>query len=150
MPVRLPALPVLPVLRLLPAPRRSGTRRGLGRFFLGLALLARHRLFGIVALGALHDAGGVEEAHHPVRRLRAFGDPGLGLLEVPLQPIGLFLRQQRIEITEPLDETAVAGAAAVGDHDVIERPLLGAGAGHADNERHFQVSFLETLNGVFV
>jgi hypothetical protein len=37
-------------------------------------------------------------------------------------------------MTETLDEAAVAGEARVGDDDVIDRTLLGAGAGEADND----------------
>ena len=36
----------------------------------------------------------------------------LHLVEIELEPLGLFLRQQRIEIAEPLDEAAVARASA--------------------------------------
>src|ERR1019366_459532 len=123
--------------------RRLGRRvagfLGLGGFlFLGLAFLARDRLFRIVGFFPLHDAGGIEEASHGVGRLRALLHPGLHLVEIELEPLGLFLRQQRIEIAEPLDEAAVARRARVGDDDVIDRPLLGSGAGHADDERHFR------------
>src|SRR5205814_5804024 len=71
-------------------------------------------------------------------RQRALGEPGLHLFEVELEPLGLLLRQQRIEVAEPLDETPVARAAAVGDHDVIERPLLGARAGKTQFQGHFR------------
>ena len=111
--------------RLLPAP----------------SLLARHCLLGIVALLALQYPGGVEKTHHAIRRLRALRHPGLGLFQIEFQPLGFFLRQQRIEMAETFDETAVARRAAVGDDDVIERPLLGAGARHTNNERHFGPSF---------
>jgi len=57
--------------------------------------------------------------------------------EVELEALGLVLRQQRIEIAEPLDEAAVARRAAVGDHDMIERPLLGARAGQPDFQGHW-------------
>ena len=103
----------------------------------GLALLARDRPLRIVALLALGDAGGVEEAHHAVGRLRALDHPGLDLVQVELEPLLLVLRQQRIEIAEPLDEAAVARRAAVGGDDVIERPLLGSGAGHTDDDWHW-------------
>jgi len=56
------------------------------------------------------------------------------LVEVELEALLVVLRQQRIEVAEPLDEAPVAWAARVGDHDVIERPLLGAGAGHPDDD----------------
>src|SRR6185437_1655764 len=126
-----------------------GGRRGLGGgvsaflslggfFGLRFAFLARDRLFRIVALLALQNAGGVEEARDAVGRLRALLHPGLHFVEIELEPLGLFLRQQRIEMPEPFDETAVARATRVGDDDMIDRPLLGSGAGHANDERHFR------------
>src|ERR1700722_2125367 len=119
--------------------RRLRSRGGcrFGGFFLGLALLAWHRLFGIVALRALENARGVEETHDAIRRLRAFSHPRLHFFQIELQPLGLFLRQQRIEIAEALDETAVTRRAAVGDNDVIERPLFCSSARHTDHERHW-------------
>src|ERR1700690_1376968 len=105
-----------------------------GGFGLRLALLARHGLLRIAARGALDDAGGVEEARHPVRRLRALGEPGLDLVHVELQPFGAVLGQQRIEMAKTLDEAAIARKARVGDDDVIDRTLLGACASEADND----------------
>src|SRR5262245_27861994 len=102
--------------------------------FGGLALLARHGLFRVVARGALDDTGGIEEARDAIRRLRALGEPGLDLVHVELQARLIFLRQQRIEVAETLDEAAVAGKARVGDDDVIDRTLLGACASEADND----------------
>src|ERR1700689_779270 len=113
----------------------SGGGRG-GGFGVGLALLARHGLFRIVARGALHHAGGIEEARHAVRRLRALGEPGLGLVHVDLQPCLVVLRQQRIEMPEPFDEAAVARKARIGNDDMIDRTLLGACAGEADDDWH--------------
>jgi hypothetical protein len=37
-------------------------------------------------------------------------------------------------MAEPLDEAAIARKARIGDDDVIDRTLLGAGAGEADND----------------
>src|SRR5437763_3824542 len=105
----------------------------------GFALLARDRALRIVALLALGDAGGVEEAHHAVGRLRALDHPGLDLVHVELEALFLVLRQQRIVVAEALDEAAVARRTAVGGDDVIERPLLGSGAGHADDDWHWLV-----------
>src|SRR5439155_19144077 len=65
-------------------------------------------------------------------------EPSLDLVEIELEPLGLLLRQQRIEVAEPLDETPVARAAAVSDHDVIERPLLSARAGKTQFQGHFR------------
>src|SRR6202008_4269428 len=79
-----------------------------GLFLLGLALLARQRALRIVALLALGDAGGIEETHHAVGRLRALDHPGLDLVQVELEPLFLVLRQQRVVVAEALDEAAVA------------------------------------------
>src|SRR5256885_4246575 len=89
--------------------RWCALRRGLGGGGFGgrLALLARHRLLRIAVRLALLDAGGIEKAHHAIRWLRALRDPGLDLLEVELQPLGIVLRQQRVEVAEPLDEAAI-------------------------------------------
>src|SRR6266581_5868311 len=111
------------------------TLRGLGGGFgLRFTLLARHGLVRIVARGTFCHAGGVEEARHPVRRLRTLGEPVLDLVHVELQPRLVVLRQQRIEMAETLDEAAVAGKARIGDDDVIDRTLLGACACEADND----------------
>src|SRR5205085_12212486 len=110
----------------------------------GLALLARHGLFRVVARGALDDAGGIEEAGDAVGRLRALGEPGLHLVHVELEARFVVLRQQRIEMAETLDEAAVAGKARIGSDDVIDRALLGAGAGKADNNGHWVL--LKSLN----
>src|SRR5262249_9123161 len=83
-----------------------------------------------------------EEAHDAVGRLRALGDPRLHLVEVELEPVLVVLRQQRVEIAEPLDEAAVAREAAVRRHDWIERPVLGAGKRHATCDVHSVWSFL--------
>src|ERR1700676_2878405 len=109
-------------------------RRLGGGFGLRLALLARHGLFPIVAPRALGDAGGIEEARHAVRRLCALGEPGLDLVHIELQPFGVVLGQQRIEMAETLDEAAVTRKPRVGNDDVIDRTLLGACASEADND----------------
>src|SRR5437870_9543455 len=128
--------------------RAAGGSRGFGRCrgfggLLGLrfALLARDRTGRIVALLALHHPRLVEKAQHPVGRQRALGEPSLDLVEVELEALGLVLRQQRVEITKPLDEAAVARRTAVRDHDVIDRPLLRPGAGEPDFQRHLLVPF---------
>src|SRR5204862_1296451 len=117
--------------RLLLGGGSSGRGGGLG---VCLALLARHGLFRVVAGFALLDAGSIEETRDAVRGLRTFGHPGLDLVEVELQPGFVVLRQQRIEMAKPLDETAIARIARVGDDDVIDRTLLGARAREADND----------------
>src|SRR5271169_4045272 len=114
----------------------STLRRLGGGFGLRLAFLARHRLLRIVARGTLHDAGGIEETRDAVRRLRALGEPGLDLVHVELQPFGVVLGQERIEMAETFDEAAIARKARVGDDDVIDRALLGACASEADNDWH--------------
>src|SRR6187551_3685613 len=95
--------------------RRHGLALALrGGFGLRLALLARHGLFRVVARFALLDAGGIEETHYAVRRLRALGEPGLDLVHVELEAGLVVLRQQRIEIAETLDEAAIPGETRVG------------------------------------
>src|SRR6202011_2775402 len=101
---------------------------------LRFTLLARHRLFRIVARGAFCQAGGIEETRYAVRRLRALGEPGLDLVHIELQPRLVVLRQQRIEMAETFDEAAVARKARVGNDDVVDRALLGACASKADND----------------
>src|SRR3954453_3131509 len=118
----------------LEARGRDHALRLRGGFGVGLALLARHGLFRVVARSALDHAGGIQEAGHAVRRLRALGEPGLDLVHVELEARLVVLRQQRIEMTETLDEAAVARKARVGDDDMIDRTLLGAGAREADND----------------
>src|SRR5262249_1701859 len=83
----------------------------------------------IITFLALHHPRLVEKAQHPVGRQRALGEPSLDLIEVELEALGLVLRQQRVEIAEPLDEATVPRRTAVRDHDVIDRPLLGPGPG---------------------
>src|SRR5689334_22791101 len=87
---------------------RGCWRLGRSSFGRGLAFLARHRLLRVAARFALLDAGGVEETHHAVGRLRALGHPRLDLVHVELQPRLVLLRQQRIEEAQPLDEAAIA------------------------------------------
>src|SRR6266446_1454683 len=107
-----------------------------GGFGSGLALLARHGLFRVVAGGALDDTSRIQEARHAVGRLRALGEPGLDLVHVELEPRLVVLRQQRVEMAEALDEAAVAGKARIGGDDVVHRALLGARAREADDDWH--------------
>src|SRR5690349_24014736 len=64
--------------------RRGGGSGAALRSLFGarLALLARDRLFRIVARLALGGARGIEEAHHAVGRLRALLHPGLRLFQI--------------------------------------------------------------------
>src|SRR5262249_18783812 len=68
--------------------------------------------------------------------LRALGHPRLHLVEVELEAALIVLRQQRVEVTETLDEAAIAREARVGGDDVVDRALLGACAREADNDCH--------------
>src|SRR5262249_39325553 len=77
----------------------------------------------------------------------ALCEPALGLLDIEFDPVRIVLRQQGIEIAQPFDETAVARIAAIRHHDVIDGPLLGAGTGHPDLQRHL-ASFLGAINCV--
>src|SRR4029077_6233821 len=105
------------------------------------AFLARDRALRIAALFPFHHARFIEKAQHPVGRQRALSKPSLDLLEIELEALGLVLRQQRIEMAEPLDEAAVARRAAVSDHDMMNRPFLRAGAGETDFQGHYCSSF---------
>src|SRR5215471_1656895 len=134
-------------------PQRSICRRGRrlwfrscsgrlgGGFRFGLALLAGKRPLRVVARGALAYAGSVKETQDAIGRRCPLGKPALGLLEVELNPVRVFLRQQRVEIAEPLDETPVTRITAIRHHDVINGPLLDTDAGHPDFQGHL-MSFL--------
>src|SRR5262249_41991746 len=122
--------------------RRFGRRRSLGGFLgLRFALLSRDRAGRVVAVLAVHHPPLVGKTPPTIGGRRALGGPCLDLVEIELEALGLVLRQQRVEITEPLDEAAVARRAAVRNHDVIDRPLLGSGAGEADFQGHLRVPF---------
>src|SRR5919197_1644135 len=117
--------------------RGFGSCRGLGGFLgLRLALLARDRARRIVARLALHQPRLVEKAQHAVGRHRTFGEPRLHLVEIELETLALILGQQRVEKSEPLDEAAVAWRTAVRNHDVVDRPFLGPGAGETNLQGH--------------
>src|SRR5690348_11849335 len=60
-----------------------------------------------------------------VRALRALADPFLDLGDVQLQAL-VRTGSTRVEVTEARDVAAIAGAARVGHHHVVERPALGA------------------------
>src|SRR5262249_56386549 len=61
--------------------------------------------------------------------------------EIEFEALGLVVRKRGVEKTERVDEAAVAGRTAVRNHDVIDRPLLGSGAGEADFQGHLRVPF---------
>ena len=63
-------------------------------------------------------------------------EPMLDALGLQADAVLVFGRQHRVVAAQLLDEAAVARAAAVGDHDVVVRALLGAGAGQADLQAH--------------
>src|SRR6185436_20927163 len=88
--------------------RRRSASGSLGAL---LRLLLRLRLLGIVVLDVLEHARIREEAVDAIGRGRALGEPRLRLVEIELEPVGMILRQQRIVITDSIDEAAVARAA---------------------------------------
>jgi len=90
--------------------------------------------FRIVARGALGDTGGIEETRHAIRRLRTLGDQALVLSMSSFSRASLSFASSGFEMAEPFDEAAIARKARVGDDDVIDRTLLGACAGEADND----------------
>src|SRR5690606_39120109 len=66
-----------------------------------------------------------------VAHLRTMAQPVLDALDIELDP-PLGAGGDRVEVTDALDVAAIAGAAAVGDDDVVEGALLGAATGEAD------------------
>src|SRR5438270_10667352 len=80
-------------------PPRGSARGRRGAFALGsrlslrLALLARHGALRITPRLTLHHPGLIEKAQHAVARQGALGEPGLHLVEIELQPLGLLLRE---------------------------------------------------------
>ena len=85
---------------------------------------------------ACADADSFQQAQHPVRRLRALGDPGLGGFAVEHEAGGVVLLLQRVERADLFDETAVARHARIGHDDGIEWALLGAATGESDFQGH--------------
>ena len=79
-----------------------------------------------------HKASVSEETGDAIGRLRALGEPGLGLLEVDLDALLVGLAKQRIVGADLLDETAIARKARVGDHDVVVWAVPGAAARETD------------------
>src|SRR5690606_41314591 len=80
-------------------------------------------------------------------QLRAVAQPVLHALEVELDAL-LATSGNRVVETDALDVAAVAGAAAVGDDDVVEGTLLGAAAGQSEdrkstrlNSSHVKISY---------
>src|SRR5580704_14716099 len=131
-------------IALQPRPRsggrcRRGFRGGSGAF---PRLFPRQSLFGIDARHAWHDAETVEQAGDAVGRLRALGDPRFRLFLVEHDPALRILRLQGIEDAEAFDEPSIARHPGIGDHDPIERPLLGAAARQTNFQWHYD--FLST------
>src|SRR6185437_4841535 len=113
-------------------PVGRGLGAGLGAFG---RLLARLGALGVVARGALGEAGGVEEAQHAVGRLGADAQPMLDALGDQRHALARIL-ELGVVMADLLDEAAVTRAAGIGDDDVVVGALRGAGTGKADLERH--------------
>src|SRR6266516_4420205 len=105
-----------------------GLRRGPG-----LGLGGAQRLGGGLALGGAFDPDDGEQVGDRLGGLSALGDPAAGLVGVDLDPRGLVGGVVEADV---LDETAVTGAARVGDHDAIVGRLLHAHAHKADLHGH--------------
>ncbi len=118
-------------------PPRAATAYALAASAWALRSLRGTAFSGLLRTVALHDAGGIEKTGDAVGWLRALGKPSLDLVHVELEPCFVVLRQQRIEMAETFDEAAVTGKARVGDDDVINRALLGAGTGKAEKRLTF-------------
>ena len=96
--------------------------------------LAWDRAHRVVARLAFHQTRLVEQ-QHAIGRQRALGEPGLGLFDIELHALGLVLRQQRIEVAEPLDEARRAASGC--PRSRCDRPAVsGAGAGKTNFQRH--------------
>src|SRR5579859_1525016 len=132
-------------------PQSSGVRRGvgLGSGLLGalLGLRLRRRLGQRLGAGLLGDQVGVgQEALDTVRRRGADRQPMLQTLGLQHQALRMILLDHRVVGADPLDETAVARAARVGDDDAVERPLLGAAARQPDLEAHVRSFSFKNLS----
>src|SRR5690348_18289238 len=92
--------------------RPSSTRRPSAEAVIGLRR-------GLLLAGFLH------QQLHLVRALRALADPFLDLGNVQFQTL-VRTGSTRVEVTQARDVAAVACAALVGHHHVVERPALGA------------------------
>src|SRR5580704_6224653 len=114
---------------------RSGcwSRRGLfccGRSSRGalLRLLLRLRLLRVVVRFALGEAEAVEQTQHAIGRLRALGEPRLGLLLIEHDAARVILGFQGIEGADLFDKPAIARHTRVRHHNAIESALLCAAA----------------------
>jgi len=111
---------------------RDGAFAAFGGALLGL--LAGLGLVGIVAMLPFGQALGGQEAGDTVGGLGALADPVLQPLDLQRHPLRVVLLQERIVGPHLFDETAIARRMAVGHHDGIIGPLLGAPAGQPDLE----------------
>src|SRR5699024_1568382 len=116
----------------------AGLTRGVHRYLDGVLVLheaagdSQQQLRHVTAL-RLQSLGLLEQVPDGVGGLGAVGDPGLGLRCVDLDLGGL---THGIVGADLLDETAVAGEAAVGHHHTVERGLLGAHTAQSDLHCH--------------
>src|SRR5438105_4905387 len=111
------------------APARSlRLRRGRGGSRALLRLLLRLRLLGILFRQWFDNAGIGKEAVNALARHRPFGNPGLRLLEIEFQPVGVVLRQNGIVVADLLDEAAVARRMGIRNDNGVVRALLRATA----------------------
>ncbi len=116
--------------------RHSPLRRWRQRPWRVLRLLLRrglHRLLPVHRHRA--EAGLAQEAGDAVGRQGALADPVADARRTG-DALLMFGRQHGVVAAQLLDEPAVPRAAAVGNHDVVVRALLGAGAGQADFQAH--------------
>src|SRR5689334_14378781 len=118
--------------------RGSGTAgsggRGFGGFLGALLRLGLRGRFdrGLTRHRFLDHAGIAKKFRHSLGRQRANPEPMPDALLLQGDAIGVITLQHWIVGTELLDKSPVARAARVGDHNRIERPLLGAAASQPD------------------
>jgi diaminopimelate decarboxylase len=82
------------------------------------------------------DAGLVEHAGDAVGRLRAHAEPVAHAVLDEADAVGIILGEERVVGADLLEVGAVAGRAAVGDHDLVVGALLGATARETKGNRH--------------
>src|SRR5271166_4955235 len=110
----------------------SGARGGLGAL---LRPLLRRRLHRLLPVGRhRRETGASEEAGHAIGGDGALADPVGDPLGLQTHAVVMLGRQHGVVAAQLLDEAAVARAAAVGDDNMVIRPLLGSGAGKANLE----------------
>src|SRR5690554_3241627 len=82
----------------------------------------------------------LDQLRHALGRLGALADPVVGALEVDLQR-NFLTGSHRVEETQTLNEATIARIAAVGDNDLIERPLFRTATCKTNRNHAFRLPF---------